>query len=141
VARSVAEFREARRQAARRWRAKHAAWELWYAAQRRARRQGLPFEITPEDVIAVWPRDNRCPALRKTLVYGGGDFAPTLDRLEPGLGYVRSNIAVISARANRIKSNARASEIAAVGRWAREQETARSRRDRTSKKPVNQVPE
>lgn len=131
--RSDAQRRKARREAARQWRARHPAWELWYAAQRRARRQGLPFEITPADVIAVWPDDNHCPALRTQLIYGAGDYAPSLDRIEPKRGYVRSNIAVISARANRIKTNAKASEIAAVAQWTARQESAWSRRRRKAR--------
>ena len=72
----------------------------------------------------------------------GRRHAPTFDRIEPRLGYVRSNIAVISASANRIKSNARASEIAALGRWAGEQETSRSHPVRASNsRPVGEVPE
>jgi hypothetical protein len=42
------------------------------------------------------------------------DNSPTLDRIDPARGYVPGNIAVLSALANRIKSNAAPAQIRAV---------------------------
>lgn len=43
--------------------------------------------------------------------------SPSLDRLIPERGYVPGNVAVISWRANTIKSNADYRQIGAVYRW------------------------
>ena len=49
---------------------------------------------------------------------GGTERSPTLDRLIPELGYVPGNIAVISMKANRIKSDTdNPAEMAAVALW------------------------
>jgi hypothetical protein len=96
--------------------------ELWMHnnAKMRAARAGVPFDITVEDILAAWPADGRCPALGIPLVKGIGQSgyeSPTLDRIVPELGYVKGNIAVLSARANLIKNDATAGEVLAVGVW------------------------
>lgn len=45
------------------------------------------------------------------------DGSPTLDRMVPSLGYVRGNVTVISAHANRIKSDASLAELRRVLRY------------------------
>lgn len=70
-----------------------------------------------EDV--QWP--THCPALGVELSYarGGGlsPLAPSFDRIDPALGYVPGNVAIISFRANSIKQNASPEEIRAVASW------------------------
>lgn len=39
---------------------------------------------------------------------------PSIDRLRPELGYVKGNVAVISLKANRIKSNANLLELVSL---------------------------
>ena len=82
---------------------------MWKNARSRAKRFGIPFDITVEDVRAVWPRDNRCPILGIPFEVGrnkGPDVdSPTLDRVVPKMGYVIGNIAVISKRANAMKND------------------------------------
>lgn len=47
-----------------------------------------------------------CPVLGiEITVFGGRDNRPEIDRLIPSLGYVPGNVAIISARANRIKND------------------------------------
>lgn len=92
---------------------------MWSVARDRAARNGQVFTITVEDVIAVWPEDNRCPVLgtifeRKHLQRG-----PSLDRLNNAWGYEPGNIAVISHRANRLKSDASADELESLVAWMR----------------------
>lgn len=89
-------------------------------AKLRALRSGVPFDITTDDILAVWPADDRCPALGIPLFKGigqSGANSPTLDRIVPELGYVKGNIAVLSGRANMIKNDATAGEVLAVGVW------------------------
>lgn len=97
---------------------------MYDSAKIRARRSGITFSITVEDVRAVWPRDDRCPVLRIPLKAGSGaphDGSPTLDRLDARLGYGPGNLAVISYRANRAKSNCTAKELERIAKWMRAQ--------------------
>jgi hypothetical protein len=87
---------------------------LWYSAKSRARKLGLPFDITFEDIRLVWPESWTCPAVGIPLVHhhrGEGrsyvhDSSPTLDRIIPSKGYTKGNIKVISHLANKLKSDA-----------------------------------
>jgi hypothetical protein len=73
-------------------------------AKRRADKAGVPFAITSQDILKVWPSDNMCPILRvpfsKKRMY-----SPSLDRIRPTKGYVPGNIAVMSRKANGMKQN------------------------------------
>lgn len=93
---------------------------LMMNAQTRAREAGVPFTITSEDVASAWPEDGRCPILGIPLKAGRGrthDGSPTLDRLNPEWGYEPGNVAVISHKANRAKSNLTAQELRLIADW------------------------
>lgn len=77
-------------------------------ARRRSVEYNLPFAISLQDVLDVWPKDNCCPIFHTPFtrgVKGPSPTSPSLDRIVPKLGYVKGNIAVISDRANKIKHN------------------------------------
>lgn len=79
--------------------------ELFDRAKGRAKRKGLPFDIGVEDIVIP----DRCPYLGTKLSRGlrrQTANSPSLDRIDPSLGYVKGNIEVISYRANAIKHNA-----------------------------------
>jgi hypothetical protein len=84
-------------------------------AKWRAARKGIPFSLTPDDLVGLWPKDNCCPITR--LPFSDDDRHPdkwrvsTLDQMRPGQGYVPGNVAVISFRANALKSNVTDPEI------------------------------
>lgn len=83
---------------------------MLHSARVRARKLGLPFDITIDDVRACVPKDGRCPITGEQFVRnegkgGGGPRSMSLDRIFPHLGYVRGNIAVISHLANTLKNN------------------------------------
>lgn len=86
-------------------------------AKVRAEKRGVPFDLTVADILVP----EYCPALGIKLQWnhrqGGRDDSPSLDRVVPELGYVRGNIVIVSAKANRIKTNATADEIQAVASW------------------------
>lgn len=93
-------------------------------AKARAKRQGVDFDITVDDVRAVWPADGKCPCLGLVLTHGDGvqeDSSASLDRVNPAWGYHKGNLAVISLAANRVKGNATASELESIARWMRQQ--------------------
>lgn len=80
-------------------------FQMVRAAKGRAKKQGVPFDITVEDIVIP----EKCPALGIPLNWNigrGKDDSPSLDKIIPNRGYVKGNVAVISARANKIKHNA-----------------------------------
>lgn len=69
----------------------------------------------------------RCPVLGVELKVATGapcgQFnSPSLDRMDNTLGYVPGNVAVISNRANKLKSDATAEELRKVADWVAENE-------------------
>lgn len=94
------------------------AVRLVHSARERARGKGLPFDITSADVVIP----DYCPALDiRLFTYAGGPGAhsPSLDRIQPHLGYVRGNVAVISMRANAIKGQHSLEELCVMTRHGR----------------------
>jgi len=74
----------------------------------RAKKANVPFSITLQDLIDMFPADNLCPVLKVPFVWGtkdNKDLSPSLDRMIPELGYVKGNIKFISYKANRIKND------------------------------------
>jgi gas vesicle protein len=90
---------------------------VWYAAKRRAKDNGVPFTISKQDIIDIFPLDGKCPMLGITLQFNNKqskDDSPSLDRIVPKLGYVPGNILLISYRANRIKNDATVNELESI---------------------------
>ena len=94
-------------------RARPVEVQMLVAARERAKKKGLYFAITVDDIRVP----NVCPLLDIPLVRNlGGEHgsmspnSPTLDRKNPNLGYVQGNVWVISWRANRLKSDGTADE-------------------------------
>ena len=97
---------------------KHYIHHMWTQVRIRAEHRGISFDLTEVDIIIP----KVCPVLGIELEVGIGgqtDASPSLDRLIPSLGYTRGNIAVISNRANRLKSDGTAAEHEAIVRWMR----------------------
>lgn len=88
---------------------KRIKWFMLRSARSRAKALGLSFEITLQDVLDVWPSDNRCPIFGTELKIRSpkkpSPESASLDRVRPEQGYVKGNIAVISSRANRLKND------------------------------------
>jgi hypothetical protein len=86
-----------------------ATWARHMACSLRGRckRKGLPFDVSAADLLALIPESRLCPALGIPLIFGGklSGNSPSIDRLIPSLGYVRSNIAIISHKANSMKQD------------------------------------
>lgn len=92
---------------------RHPERTMLSQARTRAQRNGLPFDLEERDIHIP----KVCPVLKIALIAGEGsmhDGSPTLDRKIPDLGYVKGNVAVISNKANRLKSNGTSLEIQAV---------------------------
>lgn len=87
---------------------------IWRRAEYRAKRDGIDFDITPEDVVVP----DCCPVLGIKLFVadkkGYSPNSPSLDRVDNSKGYVKGNVVVISARANALKRDASLGEVLAV---------------------------
>ena len=100
----------AEREALKKWYREHTQSRIWSSAKKRARVLQIPFNLTKEDILIP----ERCPILDIYLVTNdnhAGDSSPSIDRINPALGYVKGNIVIISHKANTMKSNATIEEI------------------------------
>lgn len=80
------------------------------AARHRAKKRGVPFNITSADV----PIPANCPVFGFPLVVrrgAPGPDSPTIDRIEPAKGYVKGNVIVVSMKANVAKSDLTPDEL------------------------------
>lgn len=75
-------------------------------ARQRARLEGLPFDLTKDDIEVP----EFCPVLGVKLNYSRAskadnrDYSPSLDKFDPHAGYVKGNVGVVSLKANRLKN-------------------------------------
>ena len=82
-------------------------------AKHRAKKKGLAFDLTVDDIEIP----SHCPVLAIELALGHdkpGDNSPSLDRIDPKKGYIRGNVHVVSYRANRLKADASFLELLQV---------------------------
>lgn len=82
----------------------------------RAKRRGIPFSLTLDDIQIP----ERCPVLGIPLALSPSrprECSPSLDRINPSLGYVPGNVQVVSYRANRLKADASLLELCAVASY------------------------
>jgi len=91
--------------------------KLLWPATKRAKEQGIPCTITVEDIVIP----ELCPLLGIPLERGQGvagaiAASPSLDRMNPELGYVPGNVAVISRKANLMKNDASSEELLAFAK-------------------------
>ena len=96
-----------------------------------AKRRNIPFNLDSDYLIAIYPIDNKCPVLGIDLVWGGIDKngkggpamnSPSVDKINPGLGYVKGNVSWMSMRANYIKQDATSEELLKVSKWIKSYE-------------------
>lgn len=87
------------------------------SARHRAIRQGVPFDLTAEDIVIP----EYCPVFGMKLETATGSAkqnSPSLDKIIPELGYVRDNIQVISNLANVMKHDATPEQLVLFAEWA-----------------------
>jgi len=108
------------RDLADRYRDKNAPKYLLDHARWRAKKLGVAFSLTEQDVKIP----EFCPVLGIRLEWSRGRRAsansssPSLDRVEGAKGYVQGNVVVISNRANFLRNNASAEELRRVAEYA-----------------------
>tara|TARA_R110000787_G_scaffold36714_7_gene93566 strand:+ start:2723 stop:2992 length:270 start_codon:yes stop_codon:yes gene_type:complete len=87
----------------------------------------VPIDIEIQDIYDIlMALDGRCPVFGVKMRIKGCEGRATsrsasVDRLDPDKGYVKGNIAVLSVRANLIKSAYTSAEILVVGKWLKKQ--------------------
>lgn len=113
--------------AKQKWKEKDPKW-AWVVsavggARHRAKNKGIPFELDNEYIYKMLPEV--CPALGTPIKFdnkrSNRHDSPSIDRIIPEKGYVRGNVAIISCRANAIKSDANVIEIEQVLNWMKKQ--------------------
>lgn len=84
------------------------------SAKQRAKEKCIPFDVTYKD----FEIPETCPLLGIKLnthvgekISGARADSPSLDKINPELGYTKGNVWVVSYRANMIKSNASIEEL------------------------------
>ena len=80
---------------------------LYVLSRRRAKRDALPFDLTLEYIQSIWPKDNKCPVIKKEFLYGikNRQRVATLDKIKPDQGYVKGNVVIVSHMVNAFKSD------------------------------------
>lgn len=94
------------------WRIKKGpVYQILHQARSRAKKRGLSFDLTEEDVTIP----DICPVfgitLRRNKGRGFHPDSPSLDRIDNSKGYTKDNVRVISNRANLLKCDATLKEL------------------------------
>lgn len=92
-------------------------WVIFNSAQQRAKKRGLDFNITLEDIVIP----EYCPILgikiQNSSASGGAFDSVSLDRINSSKGYVKGNIMVVSRLANMMKSSANNEQLLTFAKW------------------------
>ncbi len=82
------------------------------SARARAKHKGVACDLVVDDIAIP----TVCPILGVPLVKGTY-YAPSIDAIDPTGPYTKSNIQVISHKANAMKNNATVEELVAFATW------------------------
>ena len=102
-----------------RWKHRNPEQYLVTIAKSRAKKRGIEFNITKNDIIIP----THCPILGIELKQncktgaGGKDNSYSLDRIDPTKGYIKGNVQVISHKANSMKFSATKEELLMFANW------------------------
>lgn len=92
---------------------------LWQSAKERAVKLNLLFELNISDIVIP----DYCPILGIPLFKGKGKVgnnSPSIDKIDPLLGYTKDNIQIVSFQANTMKSNASKEDLLLFSYWVLE---------------------
>jgi hypothetical protein len=79
----------------------------------RAKERGIHFDLDINDIVIP----EVCPVFKTPLRFseiGRESTTPSIDRVDNNLGYTKTNIRIISWRANRLKNNLTIKEVRAL---------------------------
>jgi len=82
----------------------------------------LDFNIDLNYLKSIFPKDRKCPILGYEMkpsqgIMGGNKYSPTLDRINPKLGYVKGNVEWVCMLANKMMSNANKKDLIRFSKW------------------------
>lgn len=101
------------------WASRTPVYVMYMNSKSRAKKNNLPFNLTIEYLLKIFPEDNLCPILKKPFTTDDINMSPSLDRFIPELGYTIGNVAIISNRMNTLKSNGTEEEFRKLLHWMR----------------------
>ena len=85
------------------------------SARQRSVFHNVPYNIDAEYLYNIFPKNGLCPALGFEMIWGNPIWnSPSLDRINPPLGYVEDNLVFISHKANAIKGDNGLEAIVAI---------------------------
>lgn len=90
---------------------------LLNSSRARAKEKNREHSITKQDLLDIYPEDNKCPIFGFDLEWNGNGFretSPSIDRIDSSRGYTKDNIQIISWKANRIKGYATVDDLEIV---------------------------
>ena len=91
------------------------------ASKRRARLKNLAFNLSSDYLEKIFPKSCICPILgykMKVANINLGKLSPTLDRINPRLGYVKGNVEFVTNIANLMMTSATGRDIKKFVKWA-----------------------
>jgi|TARA_R110000764_G_scaffold112526_2_gene199391 hypothetical protein len=91
------------------------------ASKRRARLKNLAFNLSSDYLEKIFPKTCICPILgykMKVANINLGKLSPTLDRVNPRLGYVKGNVEFVTNIANLMMTSATGRDIKKFVKWA-----------------------
>ena len=89
-------------------------------AKKRSKKKNIPYNLTTEYLRSIFPKDFMCPILNYKMVVNDnvvGKLSPTLDRINPRLGYVKGNVEFVCMLANHMMSNATGQDLTRFSKW------------------------
>lgn len=104
IKRKTKEYKEKNNIRMKEYRKNNPVKQLIMWAKSKCKKRKIPFNLGDNDLVFT----GKCAIFGTELVISGDnlDNSPTLDRINPSLGYVRGNVQIVSHLANRIKSSA-----------------------------------
>jgi hypothetical protein len=103
---------------------KKHCWDIYTDRRSKARSKGVIFSITFEYFMQLAETTIYCPIFTEVKLSWGytingkaTDNSPSLDRINPELGYIPGNCAIMCNKANRIKNNGTALEHRLIADW------------------------
>jgi hypothetical protein len=91
------------------------------ASKRRARLKNLAFNLSSDYLEKIFPKTCICPILgykMKVANINLGKLSPTLDRINPRLGYTKGNVEFVTNIANLMMTSANGRDIKKFVKWA-----------------------
>ena len=91
------------------------------ASKRRARLKNLAFNLSSDYLEKIFPKTCICPILgykMKVANINLGKLSPTLDRINPRLGYIKGNVEFVTNIANLMMTSATGRDIKKFVKWA-----------------------